>query len=277
MPFSAATFGAAATFDGDYGTAVRVNVASPTFGADRRFLFPEFPALSVESDATSVSSFRQKSRTLPALSDMVRDIVAVTTKPETATQTELVVEELHQIATVESGIPNIMLESDSFRGWINDDLSYAYASAIDYHIVAQIATANPNITTPGTNFLETIVAAAEAVASAGYSPSVLAASPANLMDLLLMANIGTDGGYLAGGMDSVLSGLRRVAVPALTSLGSAFVLDPSAAGTLYSSPVRMAAFEENSGKTNSSTVRLESNGLFLVQRLGAIAEVAVSS
>ena len=208
---------------------------------------------------------------------MIRDIVAVTTKPETATQTELVVEELHQIATIESGVPNIMLESDSFRGWINDDLSYAYASAVDYHIVAQIAVANPAVTPAGTNFLETIVAAAEVVASAGYSPSVLAASPENLIALQLMANIGTDGGYLAGGMDSVLSGLRRVAVPALTSLGSAFVIDPSAAGTLWSSQVRMAAFEESSGQTNTSTVRIESNGLFLVQRLGAIAEIAVAS
>jgi hypothetical protein len=106
---------------------------------------------------------------------------------------------------------------------------------------------------------------------------VLAASPANLIALRLMANIGTDGGYLAGGMDAVLAGLTRIAVPALTSLGSAYVLDPAAAGTFYSSPVRLASFEESSGQTNTSTVRIESNGLFLVQRLGAVAEIAVSS
>jgi hypothetical protein len=41
--------------------------------------------------------------------------------------------------------------------------------------------------------------------------------------------------------------------------------------------VRVQAFEENSGRSNSSTVRIESNGVFIVQRLGAAAEVSVGS
>ena len=129
----------------------------------------------------------------------------------------------------------------------------------------------------GNQLLETIVAAAEVVAAAaaGYSPSVLAASPENLIALRLMSNVGTAGTSPVGWM-RCCPGCGEWRCP-LTSLGSAFVLDPSAAGTLHSSPVRMAAFEEHSGKTITSTVRIESNGLFLVQRLGAIAEIAVSS
>lgn len=42
-------------------------------------------------------------------------------------------------------------------------------------------------------------------------------------------------------------------------------------------PVRVASFEENAGKTNTSTVRIESNGVFVVQRLGAIAEAMLGS
>ena len=69
-----------------------------------------------------------------------------------------------------------------------------------------------------------------------------------------------------------LEGIRRVAV---TSLDSAYVLHPNALGTLYNSPVRIQAFEENAGKPNTSTVRIEFNGVFVVQRVGAVAEVAI--
>lgn len=69
-------------------------------------------------------------------------------------------------------------------------------------------------------------------------------------------------------------GLTRVAV---AGLDVAYVIDPAALGTLHLSSVRLATFEENNGTTNSSTVRCESNGTFIVQRVGAVAEVAVSS
>ena len=41
--------------------------------------------------------------------------------------------------------------------------------------------------------------------------------------------------------------------------------------------VRIATFEENAGKTNTSTVRIEANGVFVVQRVGAIAEAVIGS
>jgi hypothetical protein len=37
--------------------------------------------------------------------------------------------------------------------------------------------------------------------------------------------------------------------------------------------VKLQSFEENDGQTNSATVRLEANGLFVVQRVPAIVEV----
>ena len=48
-------------------------------------------------------------------------------------------------------------------------------------------------------------------------------------------------------------------------------MDSSAAGTLYLTPVRRQTFEENNGTTNTSTVRIEANGIFIERRLGAIA------
>jgi hypothetical protein len=56
-----------------------------------------------------------------------------------------------------------------------------------------------------------------------------------------------------------------------------FVLDPAAAGTFYGSPGRFAVFEENAGKTNTSTARFESNGVFVVQRPLAVALLSGAS
>jgi hypothetical protein len=267
--FGTPTFGAAATFDGDYSDAVRIERPSPPLGADRRFLFPLLPSEGVESDATSIASFRAKARTLASPSDMIRAIDETSTKPETDTTSELASEPLKQVATIESAVPNIMLESAAMRGWINDDLSFAYATAVDFHVTDQIETASPNTAASGADLLESILLAAEAVAAAGYSPSVLAASPETLIALLLLRQPGTDD-YVFSGNQPPLGALRKVAV---SGLETSYVLDPNAAGKLYSSPVLVATFEENSGQSNTSTVRIESNALFLVQRVDAIVEV----
>lgn len=55
------------------------------------------------------------------------------------------------------------------------------------------------------------------------------------------------------------------------------MIDTSAAGTLYITDARLETFEESSGQTNTSTVRLEANGVFVVQRVQAIAESVVGS
>lgn len=264
----------AVTFDGSYADAVPTFRTSPLLGADRRFLFDVLPVELLSSDETSVSSFRQKSRTLPTLSNMIRDVAAVSEKPEVNTEAELVNEPLHQIAVTTQGVPNVMLEHSGFRSWINEDLRYAYASAVNWHVADEFADASVPTGAPGEDNLEAVLFAAEAVAAAGFNPSVLAASPEFLIDLTLLKQPGSSDYVFSGGAALPLDGLTRVAV---AGLDVAYVIDPNAAGTLYVSPVRIATFEENSGQTNTSTVRCESNGLFLVQRLGGIAEVVVGS
>jgi hypothetical protein len=267
-------FGAVASFDGDYGTAIRVDQPAPGLGADTRFLYPLLPRIDVESDTTSIASFRQKSRTLADPDDMIRDIVAVSTKPETDTETELVTEELKQIATVESGVPNIMLENAAFRDWIGFDLRLAYASAIDAHVIGEIeAAAPPFITGTSGALLEELAEAAESVSAAGYAPSVVAGTPLYLRALMFTLQPSGDN-YVFSGNQIPDLGLRRVAVPGMPN---PIVMDPAAAGVLYASPVSLRTFEENAGKTNTSTVRIESNGLFVVQRLDAIAMLDQSS
>jgi len=55
------------------------------------------------------------------------------------------------------------------------------------------------------------------------------------------------------------------------------VLDPNATGVLSMSPVRIATFEENAGRTNTLTVRIEANAVFVVQRILAVAEAVLGS
>jgi hypothetical protein len=122
--------------------------------------------------------------------------------------------------------------------------------------------------------LECAVYAAEVVSAAGYAPSILAAAPEDLIELRLLQQPRSAGGYVGTGMDAILEGLTRVAVPGLTT---PMVRDPAALGTLYASPVTIAAFEEEAGSTNTSIVRIEANALFLVQRVGAVALATAGS
>jgi hypothetical protein len=58
--------------------------------------------------------------------------------------------------------------------------------------------------------------------------------------------------------------------------GFGLVCDPGALGILFLGPFTFATFEEANGRTNASTVRGESSGLYLVQRLDAAATLAAS-
>ncbi|MGZ5128594.1 MAG: hypothetical protein ACXWYI_02650 [Actinomycetota bacterium] len=46
---------------------------------------------------------------------------------------------------------------------------------------------------------------------------------------------------------------------------------------MFLSPFSFGTFEENAGQTNTSTVRGESNGVFVVQRLDAAASILLAS
>jgi hypothetical protein len=54
------------------------------------------------------------------------------------------------------------------------------------------------------------------------------------------------------------------------------VVDSSALGKLYVGPIALATFDENAGKTNTSLVRLEGNGVFGVERQNAAVRIAAS-
>lgn len=273
-------FQAAASFTGAIEDFDPLRVAGAPLGFDQRWLAGAFPRRDVDVGVTGIQSFRQASRTLPDPSTMVRDLTAVTPKPEVDTEVELVAAELKQIAAVESGVPNILLESSEVRDFANTDLRLAFLEALDSHLAAQIRAANPPNAAPGADLLAGARAGIAAVQDEGYNPTILAASPQDAVDLDLLQSSGTEAIYqfatTARSINaSPLWGLRLVVVKDLGPVP--WVIDPEAAGKLYISPLRFEAFEENAGATNSSTVRLEAHALFVVQRAAAIAEIYAGS
>jgi hypothetical protein len=125
-------------------------------------------------------------------------------------------------------------------------------------------------TDPGTVPMTTEQYSQEVVRAAGYSPDLVVVSPADALaiQLLVMA----DGDHYAFSQQ-----LPSFVVTTAVADGEGFVADSSALGTLFLGPFAFAAFEENAGSTNTSTVRAESSGLFVVQRPDAAASLSGAS
>jgi hypothetical protein len=218
-----------------------------------------------------VQSYRQKSRSLATPGDMIRAVDAVTAKPETDTTAEVVNEALKQIATVSTGTPNVLLANQGFRSWVNNDLTGAYRAALDTHIIDEINGAGiGSAGSLGDDLFQNILYGQEVVTAAGYSPDVVVLSPGDALAIQLI--------QLGSGVTYVFA-QQRPTIVVSTSVADTegFVMDSSALGILFLSPFSLAVFEENNGTTNSSTVRAESNGLFLVQRPDAAASIGGGS
>jgi hypothetical protein len=71
----------------------------------------------------------------------------------------------------------------------------------------------------------------------------------------------------------MLFGLKRIESKVLAA---PVVLDSTANGKLYLSPISLARFEENAGRTNTSLVRLEGHAAYGVERTAAAVRIAAS-
>jgi hypothetical protein len=63
----------------------------------------------------------------------------------------------------------------------------------------------------------------------------------------------------------------------LAKSGWPIVVDSSAFGKLYVSPISLARFEEDAGSTNKSTVRLEGHAAFGVERQDAAINIGLGA
>jgi hypothetical protein len=131
---------------------------------------------------------------------------------------------------------------------------------------------------PGTdNLVASVRKAMTTLLGAGYAPDTLVLTPAasETLDLLVSGIAGGTADYVfqPGQPAPGIWGLRRVI---LKVVAAPVVLDSSAYAKLYVSPARLARFEENDGKTNTSLVRLELHAACGVERQNAAIRIAAS-
>jgi hypothetical protein len=200
VPADAALF-KAVTVGGDIEDYYARSVAGTALGADRRYLYPALRQVSLSALDTSVEYLNQTARTLATPANMIRDIDAVTAKPETALTVELANAPLKQVAHMISGVPNIVARQRPFRDLIEGDLRLGLSEALDDMCDDAITAATIPMGSAGADIAEKIRYAMAKVELAGYSPDTVALSPDEAVELdliLLQTNNSTGVGPLFG-------------------------------------------------------------------------------
>jgi hypothetical protein len=261
------------------GSADNINkhraVAGP-FGYDQRWAWPAFTNIAVDPGVTSVDVMTQTARTLATAANVVRAIDAVTAKPETSSTLTVVTTALHQVATIQTNVPNVYLEQPSFNTTIETDLTLAIGDGLDKLILDKIALSG--FQAPGTDpLIVSVRKAMTTIMASGYSPDTLILTPANAETLDLAVS-----GITGGTQDfvfepgqfapSIFNLNRRIS----KTIPAPAVVDSQAFGKLYTSPVNLAKFEADGGTTNRSNVRMELHGVFGAERAPAAVRIAAS-
>jgi HK97 family phage prohead protease len=264
-----------------WGTAVTdLNAQRRTgvpLGADMRYLWQAVPQQGVTAGVTSVDVFQQTARTLPAGTAVVRNIDATSTKPEVATTLNITPVPLKQVAAVVTNIPNVYLERDELATAVENDLRLAINEGLDSLVLTGVATSG--FQAPGSdNLLVSIRKAITTIRANGYSPNLLVLTPAadETIDTMVSGISGGTADFVFGAgsfAPGTLFGLRRVVSK---SVPAPVVMDTTANGRLYVSPISLARFEVDAGVTNRSNLRLEGHGAYGVERTAAAVRIAAS-
>jgi uncharacterized protein len=245
-------------------------------GHDQRYAWPAFQREGVDPGDTSVDVPTQTARSLPAASSVVRAIDAVTAKPEVGSTLTVVATALKQVAAIETNIPNVYLEQAFFNSVIENDLRLTINEGLDKLVLDAVAASG--FQAPGTDpLIVSVRKAMTVVMNNGYAPDTLILTPANA-EALDLAVSGISGGtqdfvFEPGQFAPNIWNLnRRIS----KTVPAPVVLDSSALGKLYTSPVSLARFEADAGTTNRSNVRMELHGVFGVERQNAAVRIAAS-
>jgi hypothetical protein len=263
------------TWTGSVDTLNSPRRTAGALGYDQRYAYQALPSVGVDSGVASISLLTQTARTLATPANVIRAIDAVTAKPETTETLTVSTVALKQLASVVSDIPNIFIENEQAGSIIENDLKLAITDALD-DLVKQ-AVAASGFQAPGTDpLLISIRKAMSTVMSSGYSPDTLILRPADAETLDTLRTSGSELFYVfAPGnfAPSELFGLTRYISK---TVAAPIVMDASAFGKLYASPLSLQTFEQDAGQTNKSRVRIELNAQVGVERQAAAVRIAAS-
>jgi len=268
----------AATFTGSLDTlAPGPQRTGVNLGADSRYAWPVFPQVSVEPGDTAVQVLRQSARTLPAASTVIRAIDAVTQKPEVSSVLEIITLSLKQVAAIQSNVPNVFLEQPAFNSTIEGDLRLTLNEALDKLVLDAIAASG--FQAPATDpLLVSIRKAITTIQAAGYSPDTLVLRPqdAEALDTLRATATAGEQYYVFAPAQLAPRSIFGLSVRISKTAGAPVIVDSSALGKLYVSPISLARFEVDAGATNRSNVRLEGHAVFGVERQAAAVRIAAA-
>ncbi len=110
----------------------------------------------------------------------------------------------------------------------------------------------------------------------GYNPNLLILTPAASEGLDILQTVGTEKLYVFGAGRFAPGELFGMSVRVSKTVAAPAVVDSTALGQLYVSPISLASFEENAGRTNTTLVRMEGNGVFGVERQNAAVRIAAA-
>jgi hypothetical protein len=130
---------------------------------------------------------------------------------------------------------------------------------------------------PGTDaLLISIRKAMTTLYASGYSPDTLILTPAASEALDTLTSAGPEKIYTFGAGRFAPGDLYGMNVRVSKTIPAPAVCDASAFGRMYASPVSLATFEENAGKTNTSLIRMELHAVFGTERQDAAIRIAAS-
>jgi HK97 family phage prohead protease len=248
---------------------------SAGLGADQRYVWPSFGRIAVDAGTTAVQVLTQTARSLPSTSDVIRDIDETSDKPEAGSTLDVVTVPMKQIAAVQSGIPNVFLEQDQLRSIVGQDLRLALNEALDQLVLDALATAG--FQDPASDpLLVSIRKAITTIQSSGYSPNLLILDPESSEALDLLTSSGPEAMFTFGAGRFAPGDIFGLSVRVSKSAPAPVVADSDAFGKLYASPVQLASFEENFGKSNSTLLRLEGHAAFGTERSDAAIRIAAT-
>jgi uncharacterized protein len=245
------------------------------FGADQRYAWPALPRVPIDAGPTSVQVLQQTARSLPTASNVVRAIDAVTNKPEAGSTLTVATVAVKQLAAVQTGVPNVMLEQDGIESVIGQDLRLAINEGLDNLVLTAVAASG--FQAPGTDrFLVSVRKAMTTIYAAGYNPDTLILTPAAQEALDTDQSLGTEKFWTFGAGNFAPRSVFGLTIRVSKTIPAPAVVDSQAFGRLYVSPISLASFEENAGRTNTTLVRMESHGVFGVERQAAAVRIAAS-
>jgi phage head maturation protease len=266
------------TFAG--GTVTQMNqlqtIGGP-LGADQRYAWQAVRQESVTAGVTSLTITQQTARTLVAGTTTIRAIDAVSNKPEVSSTLDLVNVAMKQVAGVQTGIPNVYLEQPQIETVIENDLRLSVYDGLDELVRAAIAS-SANQAPSTDNILVSIRKCITTLRAAGYSPNLIILTPAasETIDTMVSGISGGTADFVFGPAQFGPGSLFGIPRAESKVLAAPVVMDTRAHGALYLSPLSLARFEENAGRTNTSLVRLEGHAQYGTERTAAAVRIASS-